>query len=532
MPWTVPNPADYACFTADPGHFCLLARIETSSSPPYGMAFPEGPSVGLNTKNNNNIVWKNLTVVDNIPGLQAGTRKEGLIVRNVETNKPALTKFHFVLTNKRSQDSFFRYGTIDVNLGPELFAKWDQGGRAGKGFELVGTNTLRLFASDATIENIKLDPDEWHVVSFEFGLINRPTLRTPALFDLDVTQSTIEATNESTIGGQVFAINLNRIPLLPFGSKWKYLDIGIDPGKAWRELNYDDGNWRSGPGKLGFGVGDEATIIDGGPATNRFITTYFRQTFTVDVASNIDYLTFQLKRDDGAVVYLNGAEVFRNNMPTGAIDFHATALASAVDNGTAIMSTTLPASSTQLRDGENVVAVEIHQDSPLSDDLGFDLALQANIPPEPPEVAITSPTTGGTTNNPPLTIKAAAFDTDGTIALVEFFANLTKLGETTTPPYSLVSPNLPPGTYYISAKATDNLGMTTVSAPVVVVVPRPALSISLGNGIVTIRWTGPGILQETSSLSPPSSWADVPNNPSSPFTTLVGATQKFLRLRQ
>jgi len=531
VPWTVPNPADFACF-GDPRHFCLLARIETSPTFPYGMAIPEEVTdVGVNTRNNNNIIWKNLTVIGGLPESQAEVRDESVIVRNVKTNAQATTKFRFRLTNKRNQESFFQYASIDVNLGPQLFAKWVQGGQQGQGFQVTGiSNTLRLLAPNATIDNIELDPDEWRVFILDFGLITRPDPQTVALFDLDVTQFDTGGPNEITIGGQMFAIDLNKIPLIAFGSNWKYLDTGVDLGNVWRSVNFNDINWLSGPAHFGFGDGDEATIINGGPATNRFITTYFRQTFTVDTVSNIDHLTFYLKRDDGGVVYLNGAEVFRNNMPTGAVAFQTTAPASAPDDGNAIITATVPRSATQLQEGQNTLAVEIHQNSSTSSDLSFDLALEANRPPEPPQVAITDPLPIPGTNS--LRITAEAFDTDGTIALVEFFANLTKLGEIMTPPFSMVSSNLPPGTYCLSAKATDNLGMTTVSAPVLIIVP-PTLSISLSNGLATISWAGPGILQEVGSLGPqPIPWVDVPNTPSSPVTIPVAGIQQFFRVRQ
>src|SRR6185503_19947610 len=61
IPWYPPNPADFACFGGDQGHFCLLGRVETSVAKPcleppapFGMTFPEGVDVNANTRNNNN----------------------------------------------------------------------------------------------------------------------------------------------------------------------------------------------------------------------------------------------------------------------------------------------------------------------------------------------------------------------------------------------------------------------------------------------------------------------------------------------
>jgi hypothetical protein len=529
VPWMAPKPNDYACFGADRGHICLLARIETAPVAPFGMTSPEGPDVWVNTKNNNNIVWKNLTVVDAVPGLQAGSEAESVIVRNVEPKKQALVKLGFKLANKRNQDSLFQFGTIDINLGPELFAKWDRGGRQGKGFEVVGKETLRLFTTEATLENLMLEPEEWHPLGLDFRLVNRPPPKSPALYGLTVTQYQMDdAGNANPVGGQAYEINLNKIPLIPWGADWKYFDRGLDLGNAWREPGYDDRNWRSGPAQLGFGDGDEATVIEGGPAKDRFITTYFRTSFLVEDVSLIEYLTFLLKRDDGGVVYLNGVEVFRNNLPNDPMTFDTKALMDAPDDGNAIITATVPVTTTKLLNGINVVAVEIHQSTTVSDDLSFDLALAANRLPEPPEVTVAPPLIGARND---ITFVSSAVDPDGTIALVEFFANLTKLGDATTPPYSLTVPNLPPGTYCVSAKATDNLGMATVSAPMLLVVPGPALGISQDKGLVTISWSGPGTLQEASILDPPD-WVDIVSQPSSPYTPPVLSVQKFYRVRQ
>src|SRR5207248_8170135 len=116
--------------------------------------------------------------------------------------------------------------------------------------------------------------------------------------------------------------------LVSTGSVWKYLDNGSDQGVAWQGLLFDDTAWAAGPAQLGYGDGDEATIVNGGLETNRFITTYFRRSFLVTNPLAYTNLVVQLLRDDGALVYLNGTEVFRSNMPTNQIDYTTLALIS------------------------------------------------------------------------------------------------------------------------------------------------------------------------------------------------------------
>ena len=71
--------------------------------------------------------------------------------------------------------------------------------------------------------------------------------------------------------------------LVPRGAIWKYDDTGADLGGTWVDINYDDSSWSSGPAELGYGDGDENTVISFGPdSSNKYITSYFRHHFTVD----------------------------------------------------------------------------------------------------------------------------------------------------------------------------------------------------------------------------------------------------------
>jgi hypothetical protein len=95
-------------------------------------------------------------------------------------------------------------------------------------------------------------------------------------------------------------------------------------------------------------------------------------------------------------------------------------------------------------------------------------------PPDvPPTVQITAPASGSTFPfRSDVTIKATASDSDGTVQKVEFFAGTTKLGEIATAPYSFVWHRPGPGTYALTASATDNAGVMTTSAPVTVTVHK------------------------------------------------------------
>jgi hypothetical protein len=165
--------------------------------------------------------------------------------------------------------------------------------------------------------------------------------------------------------------------LILSGDTWKYLDTGTNQSTAWRTTTFNDATWKSGASQLGYGDGDESTVVSYGPsATNKYVTTYFRKTFTITDPTQITALTMRLIRDDGAVIYLNGTEVFRDNLPTGTIAYNTLATTAL---GAPAESTWLTASLNKalLVAGTNTIAVEIHQSDLNSSDISFDLELIA-----------------------------------------------------------------------------------------------------------------------------------------------------------
>ncbi len=172
-----------------------------------------------------------------------------------------------------------------------------------------------------------------------------------------------------------------RLPtvLVQTNAAWKYLVTASAPAGAWKTAGYNDGSWALGPAQLGYGDGDEATVIGWGPDTShRYITTYFRRSFQVENPSVFASLRLRLLRDDGGVVYLNGQEVFRSNVGGGAPLYQmlAPAAANGADETSFYYWTDL--APTLLQPGTNVVAVEIHQNTVTSTaDLSFALELRA-----------------------------------------------------------------------------------------------------------------------------------------------------------
>ena len=162
--------------------------------------------------------------------------------------------------------------------------------------------------------------------------------------------------------------------VIPYGADWRYDDTGTDLGEAWRDPDFDDSQWASGPAELGYGDGDENTQVGfGGSPRNRNPTTYFRHTFTIEAVNSIVGSRCRVFRDDGIVVYLNGTEVGRDNI--GENPSYNDFASSAEDDGD--LEIELSAVSPSLFvEGENTLAVEIHQSDRQSSDISFNLELE------------------------------------------------------------------------------------------------------------------------------------------------------------
>ncbi len=171
-------------------------------------------------------------------------------------------------------------------------------------------------------------------------------------------------TVSTQIGGTPGAVNFSTAPVLgpkttivPVTAAWRYEDSGTDLGTAWRAPGFDDRSWAAGSG-LFFVEEGALPAPKSTPLAPDRNTYYFRGTFQVDGNPADKVLSLRTIVDDGAVVYLNGTEVFRQNLPAGAVNYSTMALVS-VANADYAGPIVLPSSA--LVSGANVLAVEVHQ---------------------------------------------------------------------------------------------------------------------------------------------------------------------------
>ena len=245
--------------------------------------------------------------------------------------------------------------------------------------------------------------------------------------------------------------------LIPKGSLWKYLLI--EPPPAWNQPAFNDFSWTIDEAQLGYGDFDESTLL---PANGE--TVCFRRQFNLAVPAGITSLTLRMVADDGAIVYLNGHEVVRYNLPAGTVT-HATTTLLNVEAGENDFRQ-FGINPILLRSNLNVLAVELHQHTAGRGDASFDLELIANRPAGPPHVEITFPTNGTILPVTTVPIRVAVRDPIGHIRAVQIFTNGAIAAQSTVEPFEFLWLPPAPGGYTIEARAFNHLYEYADSAPV------------------------------------------------------------------
>jgi hypothetical protein len=462
IPWYPPNPENFASFGTDKGHFCLLARIETSTTAPFGMDYPETTDVNSNTRNNNKIVWKNVTVVDDLPGR--------IIIRNAllrnTFDRPVEMGLR-VLETPTAAGSFLKQGRIFLDLPPQLYERWRKGGartREARVAEEETTGRIEILSSDAGIRNIRINPNESFSVGVEFILSRDYWPRQGSPAQIDLIQLGAPGDPDKILGGQRFTVDLSKLVLVNSGGQWRYWDKGTNLLDAWRSLDYDDSRWKIGTAPFG-PAKDPVTTVDPRLADHHDITTYFRRTFDVEEPSFEKSALIRLARADGAIIYLNGKEIYRVNLPAGNVsqDMLATRKLTGLERDAFFPVKIDPA---DLRRGKNLIAAEIHRNSPQCDDIRFDLELLANVAAagSPPDVAFTGPPDGAVFQPGEIVpIQLEALSGDGKIESVSLYVDGKELATERDSPYAFRWPAGSKGPHRLRAVAVDDRQMQSTS---------------------------------------------------------------------
>lgn len=167
--------------------------------------------------------------------------------------------------------------------------------------------------------------------------------------------------------------------LVPREAAWRYLATATDQaGTGWQNSGFADGGWPSGAAPLGYGESYIATTVPfGGVSSSKWITTYFRKSFTlVDDPGDVSGLVMTARYDDGFRLFVNGVEIVRRGLPAAPTTITWGTLATNHE-ASSYETIDLAAAIPHLVSGTNVLAVELHQQAASSSDLVWDADLTA-----------------------------------------------------------------------------------------------------------------------------------------------------------
>ena len=171
---------------------------------------------------------------------------------------------------------------------------------------------------------------------------------------------------------QQFSFSQEKI--ISSGDNWFYFieeSLPLD----WYKTKTNQNKWKQGKTPIGYGDTKVTTHINfGSDKENKHLVKYFYKPFII---KNInEFIAFNLKviRDDGIIVYLNGREIYRNNLPPGLITSKTEAVEIVdLEKESEIHSKIIDAKN--FRSGKNIIQVAVHQVHPQSSDVIFDLDL-------------------------------------------------------------------------------------------------------------------------------------------------------------
>lgn len=206
--WNVPDPDDYNGCNLEPAHFCLLSRILATNDP---MTFPEVASVYDNAKNNNNIAWKNITIVHML--LASGNEEcphdqvvgGTIAIGNPFHDRDDNYKLEFKLDEKNRGIPLHKQAEIKITLDDLSWEKWMQGGHQGENIRIKreDCHQLVITGNPATLENLHYEPMKRSTINLSFNFL---TDKVDAIseFDYHVIQTRTE--DDKIIGGELYRI--------------------------------------------------------------------------------------------------------------------------------------------------------------------------------------------------------------------------------------------------------------------------------------------------------------------------------------
>ena len=194
IPFMVPNPADYSFAGSDQWHFCLLARIEAINDPSN-----ETNGLYANVQNNNNIAWKNVTIVDLL-----ANRTNGVIAVGNPFDEPRTFFLELVKEDLETGKPIYDEAEVTLKMDETLFNAWERGGKIAQQIEGTLEEEKKIVkGNNVIIDNIAFNGNEMGILNINFNFLTQE-LTEKTRFAYHVIQK--DAVTGQIIGGETYII--------------------------------------------------------------------------------------------------------------------------------------------------------------------------------------------------------------------------------------------------------------------------------------------------------------------------------------
>ena len=197
LPFMVPNPADYSFAGSDQWHFCLLARIEAVNDPSI-----ETNNLYTNVQNNNNIAWKNVTIVDLV-----ANRTNGVVAVGNPFDEPRTFFLELVKEDLETGKPIYDEAEVTLKMDETLFNAWERGGKIAQAVDATSDEKKKIVkGNNVLIDNIAFNPNEIGMLNLNFNFLTQE-LTEKTRFAYHVVQR--DALTGQIIGGETYIIKKN-----------------------------------------------------------------------------------------------------------------------------------------------------------------------------------------------------------------------------------------------------------------------------------------------------------------------------------
>lgn len=197
FPWVVPNPEHYQSLTPEPWHFCLLARIVSDTDP---MTFEETHAINENVRNNNNIAWKNISIITIWP---TANLSAAVAVGNSSDTERSYTLELFT-DSEEEGIPIYEAAEIIAQLDTTLLKAWSNGGNKVDHLGKTSQKSKQVITGNhARFKEFRLSPNERGILSLSFHFLTQ-VVDEKQSYTYHVVQRDVE-TGE-LIGGETYVI--------------------------------------------------------------------------------------------------------------------------------------------------------------------------------------------------------------------------------------------------------------------------------------------------------------------------------------